>query len=194
MSLIKGGEHNMPADLDQHQVVDWYLRQTRSHLPPPEDPRERLGLNEAGFSPWEIIALPDRPSWTVPSAGAMSQEGYREAAKALFRKAHDRGELVDAPLELELDPERNVTAFWLEVPGTLHPAGPADPSIVVRPGSHYLRFYFRGPIRGAFEHLQAIRAEAAAAGHAPSGKVWYVPMSLWQDTPGAIAEYRIQTN
>ena len=35
LSIIRAGAHNMPADLDQGQVDEWYLRQTRSHLPPP---------------------------------------------------------------------------------------------------------------------------------------------------------------
>ena len=194
MSLIKGGEHNMPQDLDQQQVVAWYLRQTRSHLPAPDDPRDHLGLNASGFSPWEIITLPGRPSWMAPSAGAVNENAYRSAAKALFGKVHDRGERVDSPLELEMDGDQNLKAFWLAVPRTLHPAGPPDPSIVARQESRFVRFYFRGPIKEAFGHLQAVRAEAASAGHTLSGSVWYTPMSLWQGSPGAIAEYRMQAN
>lgn len=194
LSLIVGGEHNMPADLDQRQVVDWYLGQRRSPLPPPDDPRDHLGLNAAGFSPWEVIDLPATPSWTAPSSGAMTEKSYRSAARELFRKVHERGERVDSPLELEMDLDRQVKAFWLAVPRTLHPTGAADASIVVRPGARFVRFYFKGPTEAAFAHLAAVKAEAASAGHALSGGVWYIPMSLWQGSPGAIAEYRIRSN
>jgi hypothetical protein len=194
MSLIKGGEHNMPADLDQQQVVDWYLGQTRSHLPPPEDPRDHLGLNGSGFSPWEIIAVPERPSWKSQPASGLDQQGIRDAAKALFQKVHDRGELVDSPVRWEMDQGTHLTTFWLAVPRTLHAAGPEDPSIIVLHGSRFVRFYFRGEIKRALDHLQAIRPEIEAGGHTLSGKVWLTPLSLWQDTSAAIAEYWIETN
>lgn len=194
LSIIKGGEHNMPADLDQQQVVDWYLRQSRSHLPTPPDPRDQLGLNDSGFSPWEIISLPERPSWKSEPMSGFTEQGFRKAAMALFKKVHDRGELVDSPIRWEMDAKTNLTTFWLAVPMTLHPAGPPDPSIVVLPGSRIVRFYFRGGIKRALDHLQAIKAEVEVGGHVLSGRVWLTPLSLWQDTPHAIAEYWVAIN
>jgi hypothetical protein len=189
LSLIKGGAHNMPPDLDQRQVVAWYLRQTRSHLPAPEDPRDRLGLNESGYSPWEVITLPERPSWrSGPVAGPKVQD-YRSAVSALSRRVHDRGELVDSPVRWEMDPRTRLTTFWLAVPATLHPSGAPDTSIIVRPESRYVRFYFRGEIKEALGHAQAVRAEAEAGGTRLGDKVWLTPLSLWLDSPSAIAEY-----
>ncbi len=189
MSLIRGGEHNMPADLDQRQVVDWYLRQTRSHLPAPEDPRDKLGLGESGFSRWEIITVPERTSWKSEPVPGFSEKGYRSAVKGLFKKVHDRGELVDSPVRWEIDPANDATTFWLSVPATLHPAGPPDPTLIVLPEARYARFYFRGEMKRALGHVQAIKAEIEAGGHPLTGKDWTTPLSLWQDTPSAVAEY-----
>jgi pimeloyl-ACP methyl ester carboxylesterase len=194
MSLIKGGEHNMPADLDQQQVVAWYLRQTRSHLPVPEDPRDQLGLGESGFSPWEIITVPERPSWKSQPVSGFTEKGYRDGVRALFQRAHDRGELVDAPVRWEMDLGTRMTTYWLAVPATLHPAGPADPSAVALPESRYARFYFRGTVDQALGHVQAIGPEIEGRGHVLAGKVWMTPLSLWGDTPAAIAEYWVPIN
>ncbi len=194
MSLIKGGEHNMPADLDQQQVVDWYLRQTRSHLPAPEDPRDHLGLGDAGFSPWEVITVPERLAWKSQPVASVTNKDYRNAARGLFQRVHDRGELVDAPVRWELDPGANLTTFWLAEPATLHRAGPVDPSLIVLPESRCVRFYFKGEVKRALDHVQAIRGEIEAGGHALNGRNWLTPLSLWQDTPAAIAEFWIGIN
>jgi phospholipase/carboxylesterase len=195
-SVLKGGEHNMPADLDQRQVVDWYLRQSRSHLPEPPDPRDGLGLDDSGFSPWEIISVPDTTAWKSQPVSNLEQQSIRGTAKALFQKVHNRGEAVDSPITWEMDPVTRATTLWLGVPRTLHAAGegPADPTAVVIPGSRYVRFYGRGRIQGALDHLQAIKTELASKGHVTAGNLWYTPLSLWQDTPGAIYECRVQTN
>jgi hypothetical protein len=194
LSIIKGGEHNMPPDLDQQQVVDWFLRQTRSHFPPPPDPRDELGLGASGLSPWKIITLPATTSWKSQPVNGLSQEGIRDAAKTLFQKAHERGEQVDSPLRWEMDLDANLTTFWLNVPKTLHSHGPPDSSVVVLPGRRYMRFYFRGTIKLALDHLPAIRSDVESKGHALVGNVWCTPLSLWQDTAGGIAEYRVETN
>jgi pimeloyl-ACP methyl ester carboxylesterase len=192
MTLIKGGEHNMPADLDQGQVIAWYLRQSRSHLPAPEDPRDRLGLNEAGFSPWEIINVPERPSWSSkPVSGAKAQD-YRNAMKAFSRQVHGRGELVDSPVRWEMDPQAHLTTFWLAAPATLHPSGQPDPTLIVLPASRYVRFFFRGEIKQALAHADAVRAQAGAGGQRLGDKVWMTPLSIWQDSPEAIAEYWVE--
>jgi hypothetical protein len=57
-----------------------------------------------------------------------------------------------------------------------------------------VRFYGKGRVQGALDHLQAIKADLASKGHVPTGSLWYTPLSLWHDTPGAIYECRIQTN
>jgi pimeloyl-ACP methyl ester carboxylesterase len=193
-SIIKGGGHSMPPDLDQRQVVDWFLRQTRSHLPPPPDPRDGLGLDASGFSPWEIITLPARPSWKSQPVAGQGEKGLRDAAKALFQKVHDRGELVDSPIRWEMDLKTHLTTFWLEIPQTLHPSGLPDPSAVVLPECRFVRFFFRGEIKLALDHLPAIKADVISRGHTLSENLWYTPLALWQNTPGAIAECWVETN
>jgi hypothetical protein len=31
-TLLRGVEHNMPEDLDENQILDWYLAQTNTKL------------------------------------------------------------------------------------------------------------------------------------------------------------------
>ena len=193
-SLLKGGEHNMPPDLDQRQVLDWYLRQTRSHLPPPPDPRDGLGIGASGFSPWEIISVPAKAAWKSEPVSGPGEQGLRAAAKALFGKVHDRGEAADSPVVWEVEPKTRQTTLWLDVPKTLHATGPADPSAISMPPSRCVRFYGRGRLQGAFDHLEAIRADVAAKGHALRGDVWYTPLSMWHDTPEAVFECRVETD
>lgn len=193
-SLLKGGEHNMPPDLDQKQVLGWYLRQTRSHLPPPPDPRDALGIDASGFSPWEVITVPETAAWKSEPVADLGEQGIRAAAKALFRRVHDRGEAADSPMTWEIEPTTRHTTFWLAVPKALHAAGPSDPSAVSMPQSRYVRFYGRGRIQGALDHVQAIRADAASRGHTLRGDVWYTPLSLWHDTPAAVFECRVETD
>jgi hypothetical protein len=192
-SVLKGGEHNMPPDLDQQQVVDWYLRQTRSHLPTPPDPRAALGLGPSGFSGWDIVSRPESSAWKSEPLAKLEQVQIRDAAMGLFRRAHDRGEAVDSQLMLELEPGTGTTTMWLQVPRPLH-AGPRDPAAAVLPAAHFVRFYGRGPILGAREHLQAIQADLAAHGHVPTGHLWLTPLSMWWTSPEAIYECRVQTN
>jgi pimeloyl-ACP methyl ester carboxylesterase len=178
-SIIPGGEHNMPRDLDRSQIVDWYLKQARSHLPVAPDPREGLGLNDSGFSAWEVIAVPQTPSWKSAPVKVSTPESLRSAIEPLFRKAHDRGEWVDAPIRQELDPKTQLTTLWLAVPASLHASGAADPSIIPFPATKVARFYFRGEAQRAIDHLQAIAAEAQAAGHALGARIWITPLSIW---------------
>jgi hypothetical protein len=195
LSVLKGGGHNMPADLDQRQVVEWYLRQFRSHLPAPPDPRDALGVDASGFSPWEIISVPDTAAWESPPLGSLANESVRRAAGLLFQKAHNLGEAVDSPIVWEMNPDTRATTLWMNVPRTLH-AGPTDPTAVVVPGSRFVRFFGRGKggIQGALGHLRAIRAGLASKGHADSGSLWYTPLSLWQDTPDSVYECRAKAD
>jgi pimeloyl-ACP methyl ester carboxylesterase len=192
-SILKGGAHNMPADLDQRQVVDWYLKQSRSHLPAPHDPRDALGLGASGFSPWEIIPVPDTTAWRSQPINKLDHDSIRGAAKALFKKVHDRGETVDSQIAWEIDPGTQATTLWLRVPRTLHASGTADPTAVAIPGGPFVRFYGRGRLQGALDHLQAIKTDLASKGHAPEGSLWYTPLSIWHDTPNAIYECRVRT-
>lgn len=192
-SILKGGEHNMPEDLDQQQVVDWYLRQTRTHLPTPPDPRAALGLGASGFSNWDIVAMPESTAWKSEPLAKLEQSEIRDAANGLFRRAHDRGEAVDSQLVLELEPgSTETTTMWLPVPRPLH-AGPRDPTAVVLPAASFVRFYGKG-IMGARAHLQAIQADLAAHGHVPTGPLWITPLSMWWTSPEGIYECRVQTN
>jgi hypothetical protein len=193
-TIIPGGVHNMPRDLDETQVVDWYLKQVRSPLPVPADPRDELGLNDAGYSPWEVIAVPETPSWRSSAPKTSTPEGIRGALAQLFRKAHERGEWVDAPFRLELDGDTQLSVLWLAIPHILHEAGPPDPSIVAFPATKVVRFYFRGERQKALDHLQSIRAEVEAAGHPLTGRIWITPLSIWWlQGPGGISEYWCET-
>jgi pimeloyl-ACP methyl ester carboxylesterase len=193
-SIIPGGPHNMPADLDESQVVDWYLKQIRSPLPVPSDPRDKLGLGDSGFSPWEVVSVPDTPSWKSPAVMVSTPESLRNAIAPLFRKAHARGEWVDAPIRQELDPKTKFSTLWLAVPRSLHASGPADPSIAPFPASKVVRFYFRGETQRALDHLQQIEGEVQSAGHPMAGRVWITALSLWWlQGPGSISECWIET-
>ena len=193
-SVLPGVPHNMPEDLDQEQVVDWYLRQTRNPAPPPADPRDALGLTSAGFSLWDVVASPGGRFWPTDLQGRMSHEAVRSTEQTLFKKAHDLGLQVDAPVLQQHNLKTHAVRFWLAAPKTLH----ADPRInsttVALPAARYVRFYFRGPTQHALEHLATVMAEATAAGHRLRAEtVWITPLSLWRESPTAIAECRVET-
>jgi predicted esterase len=193
-SVLKGGEHNMPPDLDRQQIVSWYLRQTRSPLRTPPDPRDELGLNASGFSKWEIITVPERQAWKSDPVEFPNRKEERAPELELFKKVHDRGEIVDSPIRGEMDLSTHLATLWLAVPKALHAGQPPDPSIVVLPQSRYVRFYFRGKIQQALDHVQEIRPEIEAAGNPLSGKVWITLLSGWRESPATIAEYWVETN
>jgi hypothetical protein len=191
-SIIRRGEHNMPGDLDQRQVLDWYLKKTRSHLPPPPDPRDALGINGLGYSRWEVINVPETMAWSLLSVEFPSTEAFRNGAGVLFQRAHDRGEMVDSPVREEIDLETHVARLWLAEPKTLHVAGSPDASVVAVPAKKMARFFYRGETQKALDHLQSIRPEIEAAGHTLSRKVWVTSLSIWRDSPNAVAEYWLE--
>ncbi|HZZ20095.1 MAG TPA: alpha/beta fold hydrolase [Opitutaceae bacterium] len=193
LAVLKGVPHNMPADLDQGQVIEWYLRQTRSHLAVPADPRDTLGIDASGFSHWEVISVPDALAWKSQPVAGMASENLRGAAKGLLQRAHDHGQAVDSQLMWEIAPDTKSSVLWLPVPKVLHAASP-DVSAILIPGARYVRYYGKGRIQGALDHLQAIRKDLAASGRTTTGSLWYTPLSLWQDTPGGIYECRVRTN
>ncbi len=192
-SILADVAHNMPDDLDENQVTDWYLQQTRSHEPPPKDPRDGLGLTGAGFSPWEIVKRPAAHLWG--SAGPVhlaEHEASVAAVQALFRKAHDAGQMVDSPVMEKLDRRTNIMTLWLATPQTLRTGREIDAGAVVQPGAQYVRFYYRGTTQQALAHLTAITPEIEAAGHRLAHELWITPLSLWPETATAIAEYRVE--
>lgn len=192
-TLIRGGVHNMPEDLDERQILDWYLGQTRSHDPAPADPRDQLGLTSEGFSKWEVVTDPAMTGWKSEPVALTDQNTWRQTMRKMFDHVHARGERVDAPVVMQVNPKTDQTIFWLGVPKTLHPSGePADPTIQSRPAGRSVRFYFRGSNKDALAHLAQVTAEAQAAGHPLAGDVWVTPLSLWFDTPSYIAEYRVR--
>jgi predicted esterase len=191
-SVLKGGEHNMPSDLDEEQIIDWYLRQTRSHASPPPDPTEALHLGPAGFSPWEVITIPGGAFWESPSLPGADEKALLLASQRLFQRAHDRGELVDSPVELIMDLPTQATKIRLAAPRPLRTTAANDPAAVIAPPEKYVRFHFRGQIKDALAHLAAVKAEAKTAGLRPAeGTVSVTPLTLWYNTPGFIAEYRM---
>ena len=192
-SVLPGVEHNMPDDLDEEQVVDWYLRQSRSHQPPPPDPRDALGLTPDGFSPWSIVADPGGRYWNSAPLDPANLEARRQAALALFQKARAHGALVDAPLIIEQELGSPTARLWLAVSPTLRAGAVPEAGAAALPSARYLRFYFRGTTARALDHLERISPDAEAAGHhRVPGTVWITPLSLWPDAPSYIAEYRIR--
>jgi hypothetical protein len=112
---------------------------------------------------------------------------------ALFKKAHDLGELADAPLQEETNLKTHSVKFWLAVPKSLQPNPSIEPTAVDRPPRRYARFFFRGETDRALAHLAAVAAEAQAAGHRlRPGVAWIIPLSLRPGTATHIAEYRIE--
>lgn len=191
-SVLPGVEHNMPEDLDEGQVVDWYLRQTRSHDPAPADPLDGLGLNDAGFSPWGTLTLDAGSFWQTGPVDLSNPDAVRQAAQALFKQAHDRGELADSPIILKRDLTTKSGSLWMATPRTLRRNAGPDPTATILPSAGYVRFFFRGSTEKALAHLADISAEVEAAGHHLSDTVWVTPLTLRPDSPTSVAEYRVQ--
>jgi hypothetical protein len=199
-TLLKGSKHNMPDDFDDQPVSDWYLRQTRSLQAPPPDPREGLGLGQAGFSPWEVISLPEHlfyRSAPMPIPADPAEKGddddLWQAERPLFDRVHANGEIVDSPVRLEFDPVTGSATLWLAEPTQLRSTRNPDLSLVTLPARKVVRFYFRGKTANALEHLKTIVPDVAAAGLHLSDKVWITPLSLWRGSPGYVAEYWVET-
>jgi acetyl esterase/lipase len=189
-TVLKGGLHNMPADLDEKAVTDWYLRQKRSHEPPPPDPIDALGITPQGFSVWVVIHTPEVQAWKGGSVNLLGKrDKLRAADLPLFERVHARGEIVDAPIRYETDPATFDGNPWLAAPASLQTAKDPDPSLTTIPAGTAVRFYFRGSVRQALDHLKTITPFVVGSGHALSQKVWITPLTLWMDSPDFVAEY-----
>jgi pimeloyl-ACP methyl ester carboxylesterase len=191
-SVLQGVEHNMPENLDEAQVVDWYLRQTRSHDPVLTDPLDGLGLNDAGFSPWETVARAAGSFWQSGPVDPSNLDAVRQAGQSFFKRAHDLGELVDAPTVQRRDLKANTASLWIATPRTLQRNPVADPTATILPSAQYVRFYGRGKTEKALAHVVKISAEVEAAGHRLSGTVWITPLTIWQESATYVAEYRVE--
>ncbi|HEY1792672.1 MAG TPA: hypothetical protein VGG34_07120 [Opitutaceae bacterium] len=190
LSLLRGGPHNMPVDLDEGQVIDWYLRQVRSHDPVPADPRDSLGLDASGSSPWTVMTVAAHDAWSAGPVPTTDPARATRFIMALFKHARDRAEWPDSPIRREIDPATGKEALWLAAPQTLHPGGePADASLVRLPAKDVVRFYSRGRYRQGLAHLDAIRPQIAAKGLKLTGRVWITNLSIWWDSPATIGEY-----
>ncbi|HEY5078404.1 MAG TPA: hypothetical protein VII43_01100, partial [Opitutaceae bacterium] len=189
-SLLPNAPHNIPPDFDQASVVKWYLQQSRSHEAPAPDPRDALGLNDRGFSPWKAVALPADAYWvSKPTSPPDHRLITRPAELPLFRKIESKGLLVGSPIRQRYENDQRSLTLWLAVPAEMGPdtGAKAGPRAVAR-------FYFQGTYRDGFAHARQIEPEVTAGGNRPSGIVWVTPLSLWQNTPRGIAEYWIELN
>ena len=191
-SILPDVAHNMPDDLDENQVVDWYLQHTRSHQPAPADPRDGLGLTSAGFSPWETVVLPASSFWASEPVSPADQDASGKPLSALFRKAHALGETVRTPVLEKLDRKTNIMTLCLAVPKTLRTGAKVDPTALARPAAQYVRFYFRGNTPEALAHLAKVTAEVEATGRHLADELWITPLTLWPETATCIAEYRVE--
>jgi hypothetical protein len=171
-------------------VNEWYLRHTRSHEAPPADPRDGLGIGPEGFSPWQMVTIPEQQCWkSAPVNISGKASDIRAAMDPLFERVRARGEMADAPLRLDIDPATGDGVAWLSAPLRLRTSRDPDPSLTTVPALGVARFYFRGLVPKALEHARAVAAEMSGAGRKASGRVWVTPLSLWRDSPGFIAEY-----
>lgn len=191
-SLLPQVGHNMPADLDDSQVVEWYLRQVRSHEPAPADPREQLGVTAAGYSPTEVISSAPAHYWKSEPVSLADRGACLHAVQALFRQAGTTGALIDQPLLECYDPATKRVTFWLATPGTLRRDTVAPASTLARPAARWARFYFRGRTDDALAHAARVARDARAGGQTLAEEVWITPLSLWPDAPNYHAEYRME--
>ena len=189
-SVLRDVQHNMPDDLDNAAVADWYLRQTRSHEAPPADPRDALRLNREGYSPWEVISIPEQQAWKSGPVNILAKTSeIRDACRPLFDRVHARGDIADSPVRFETDTAAGQSVLWLAAPLRLRTSKDPDPSLTTLPARSVVRYFFRGPTAKGMEHLKAISADVTSSGRALSGKVWITPLSIWRDSPTYIAEY-----
>ena len=201
LTVLRGATHNLPDDFDNQPVIDWYLRQTRSHATPPPDPVEALGLNAAGFSRWEIISIPGHQGWKTGPLGFHGvtagnfDNGYRVALEPLFAQVHRLNEAVDAPVRFETDPKTGESTAWLAAPQRLRKTPYSEPSLVTLPARHVVRFYYRGLAANAFAHVHDISREITASGHTiANDHVWITGLTGLSDTSDFLAEYWVEIN
>ena len=187
-SLLPNAPHNIPPDFDQASVVKWYLQQSRSHEAAAPDPRDSLGLNDRGFSPWKVTKEPGDSYWvSEPTSPPEHRVLSRPAELPLIRKIESKGGLVGSPVRQRYEPDQKSITLWLAEPANEEP----DPSAKRGPPT-VARFYFRGTYLDGLAHAKEIAPEVTAAGTRPSGYVWVTPLSLWQNTDRGIAEYWVE--
>jgi hypothetical protein len=61
--------------------------------------------------------------------------------------------MVDGPIRREMDLQKHLTTLWLAIPDSIHEAVKDDPAIVKLPDRKAARFYTRGEIKSALEHV-----------------------------------------
>jgi dienelactone hydrolase len=195
-SLLKGAPHNLPPDFDQQAVVSWYLQQTRSHLPPPADPLDTLGLGTSGFSQTVMITLPAGWFWksaTVPwQAGQDRRSGSSALEKSLFSKVKDRGALVDSPVRQGIDSQKQTRTLWLMVPNSIHSQAENDASVLKLPERKAARFYGRGDAGTILGHAASVSAQLKGEGKLLSDTVWLTPLTSWRHGSNNVNECWIE--
>lgn len=195
-SLLKDAPHNLPADFDQHAVVNWYLQQTRSHEPVPADPLNALGIGATGFSGTAMITLPAGWFWKSATApvptGRDRRSGSNNREKLLFKAVEDQGALVDSPIRQEIDPDKKVSALWLAVPESIHAQVGNDASIIKLPERQAARFYCRGNVQSALNRAKEVSTKLKDEGKAPGGSVWLTTLTPEQRGSNQVSECWIE--
>lgn len=191
-SVLSGVEHNMPGDLDEETVIDWYLRQTRYHGAEAADPRDQLGIGPDGASARSLIREPGRYYFVSRPLRSLKFDEFAAVVGELGDAVHQAKLTADAPLEeihSEGTPEFRLR---LPVPSGLRTEVPPPAGARLIPGAQYVRFYFRGPVEAGLKYAGKVAADAFASGQLPDdGAMVVIPLSLWRDRPDSIAEYRI---
>ncbi|HZZ56478.1 MAG TPA: prolyl oligopeptidase family serine peptidase [Opitutaceae bacterium] len=192
-TVLAGVQHNMPADLDEEQVIDWYLRQTRYHGPAPADPRDGLQIGPDGSSPWTVVHARARRYFVSRNFRNADWDGERAVVGELGEMIHAAGLTADAELEEVVSLATGDGRFRMPVPSNLRTDTPPPAASRLVPAQTYVRFVFRGPRAEGLKHLRQVADEAKAAGHpsAAAGEAVIVPLTIWRDNPDSLAEYRI---
>jgi hypothetical protein len=195
-SLLKGVEHNMPYDLNDEWITDWYLHQTRSHNKTPDDPRNNFVLTPEGYTKWEVSTLPTGLFWKSEeiaiSDGEPMNPQFRNAIKNLFKKANDMGELVDGAVRYKLDTAKHIMNLWLPVPKTTRVLSNPDTAAISLNDRKVVRFYFNGEQKLALRHIKDIASEVKSAGYSLSDKIWITQLSARRRPLGSFAEYCVE--
>lgn len=191
-SNLKGAPHNIPPWFNADPVNRWYLSNVRSHERAPADPRDHLGLDTSGFSPWLIVHLPAEMYWKSDAVPGLQASDRGKEEPKLFAKVDGRDTIVDSPVLHEVDLKEQATTLWLAVPLQMQTSSNQDPSIVSLPARDMVRFVFVGTAADAASHLKTI-AQQLKPGQTLSDHLWLTVLGPQGDTFGKqILECRCQ--
>lgn len=189
-TVLKDVAHNMPDDLDEARVFDWYLNQTRSRLPAPPDPIDSLGIGADGLSAPQESPLPGGRFLVSRPFALETFQAADNAMPAPFDRLHGQGLSADAQPQIFAEASgRGVV--WLAVPRSLRTAVGDFPGSVGRPGVTTVRYFFRGPLDRGLAAAAKLRRQLEATGRRAAPGCWVTPLTLARYADSFVAEYRV---